>query len=115
MEIVRWIKSRLSHKLEHVKKERLLSLAKKEGVSLVVIIIIWEIIEDILFPILFGFLGKNVHGSFYVALPISWLLCVHWLTVPIIWSLWRKIRGLPRSAETHELSCKDHEHVHSKE
>jgi len=66
---------------------------REHGLSLVVIIIAWEIIEDILFPLLFIFLGNHIHPIFYAGVPGAWLLCVHWLAVPLIWKWWIKIRG----------------------
>ena len=48
-----WIKDRLKHKLEHFKPSYLISVLKKHGVALLVIVILWEVIEDIMFPILF--------------------------------------------------------------
>ena len=66
---------------------------KEHGLALVVIIVAWEIIEDVLFPILFIWLGNNVHPSYYAGAPVSWILCLHWLAVPAIWWCWIKIKG----------------------
>ena len=65
----------------------------EHGLALVIIIVAWEIIEDILFPLLFIWLGTNVHPAFLAGAPASLLLCVHWLAVPAIWGLWIKIKG----------------------
>jgi hypothetical protein len=92
-----WIKERLLHKLSHLKPSLLLDTLKEHGVALVVIIVGWEIIEDILFPLLFVFLGKHVNVAFYAGAPVAWLLCLHWLAVPLMWSGWVKISG--KSAE----------------
>ena len=89
--IWKWIKHRVAHKIEHVKLNNHMDTLKEHGVALVVIIIGWEIIEDILFPMLFIFLGKHVNPMFYVGAPASWLLCLHWLAVPLMWGLWMKI------------------------
>ena len=86
-----WFKDRLGHKLEHFKLSNLMDTLMEHGMALVVIMIGWEIIEDILFPMLFIFLGQHVHPAFYVGAPASWLLCLHWLAVPILWGLWVKI------------------------
>ena len=85
------IKKRISHKLEHLKWSSIKKTLKENGLALVIIIIGWEIIEDVLFPVLFIFLGNNVHPAFYAGAPASWLLCFHWLAVPITWGLWKKI------------------------
>lgn len=89
--IWKWIKHRVSHKLEHLKPSLLVDTLKENGVALVVIIVAWEIIEDVLFPILFIWLGNNVHPSFYAGAPAAWLICLHWLAVPLMWGAWIKI------------------------
>jgi|TARA_Y100000310_G_scaffold217092_1_gene218179 hypothetical protein len=63
----------------------------EHGIALVVIIVAWEIIEDILLPVLFIWLGKNVNPWFLTGAPISWLLCLHPIAVPVLWALWIKI------------------------
>tara|TARA_R110001583_G_scaffold12612_7_gene55819 strand:- start:4150 stop:4449 length:300 start_codon:yes stop_codon:yes gene_type:complete len=91
MKLFRWVKHRIGHKLEHLKWASIKKILKEHGLALVTIVVIWEIIEDILFPLLFIFLGHHVHPVFYAGAPASWLLCVHWLAVPIIWGWWVKI------------------------
>jgi len=86
-----WIKHRILHKLAHLKPSILLDTLKEHGLALVVIIVGWEIIEDILLPFLFVLLGKHVNPAFYAAVPVAWLLCLHWLAVPVLWSAWIKI------------------------
>jgi hypothetical protein len=91
MKALSWIKHRILHKLRHLHPSHLIDILKKHGTALVTIVIIWEIIEDILFPALFIWLGHNVNPWFITGAPISWLLCLHPIAVPIIWSLWVKI------------------------
>ena len=86
-----WITHRLKHKLEHVKLTRLIDTLKEHGLALVIIIVGWEIIEDVLFPLLFIWMGKHIHPVFYGGAPAAWLLCLHWLAVPLICGLWIKI------------------------
>jgi len=62
----------------------------EHGIALVVIIVMWEITEDILFPILFIWLGKNVNPWFLAGAPVSWLLCLHPIAVPLLWAAWIK-------------------------
>jgi hypothetical protein len=85
------VKHRLHHKAGHFKFSELKKSLVKGGIPLLVIVVGWEIIEDILFPILFGAMGWAVHPIFYTFIPVSWLLCLHWLAVPILWGLWLKI------------------------
>ena len=49
MKFIKWIKHRLAHKLEHLKWSNLKKVLKAHGTALVVIIVLWEIIEDVLF------------------------------------------------------------------
>ncbi|MBO90257.1 MAG: hypothetical protein CMP14_12110, partial [Rickettsiales bacterium] len=83
----------VSHKLGHLKPAYLLDILAKHGLSLVVIIVVWEIIEDVGFPLLFIWLGKHVHPMFYAGAPAAWILCLHWLVVPLTWKLWMKIKS----------------------
>jgi hypothetical protein len=93
MKVIKWVKNRLMHKIEHIRWTSIKKIMKKNGLALVIIIVGWEIIEDILFPILFIFLGNHVHPAFYAGAPASLLLCLHWLAVPVLWGSWIKIRG----------------------
>ena len=81
---------------------------KEHGLALVVIIVGWEIVEDVVFPLLFIFLGNHVHPAFYAGAPAAWLLCIHWLAVPILWGWWISYSGkdLDKNIET----CKGHHH-----
>lgn len=91
--MIKWIKDRLSHKLEHLKWDNIKNTFREHGTALVVIIIGWEIIEDIIFPLIFAFLGNNVHPGFYAGIPASLIICVHWLMVPLLWGFWIKYSG----------------------
>ncbi len=87
-----WSKRRIAHKLEHLKPSNLLDILSRHGLALVVIIIAWEIIEDVLFPLWFIWMGNNVHPVFFTGAPAAWLICLHWLMVPLTFSFWLKIR-----------------------
>jgi hypothetical protein len=91
MKALRWAWHRIKHKLSHLNPSRLLDTLKEHGLALVMIIVGWEIIEDILFPILFIWLGNNVNPWFITGAPVSWLLCLHPVAVPILWAGWIKI------------------------
>ena len=93
MRFFRWIKDQLSHKLEHFKWASLKKTLKEHGLALVVIIVLWEVIEDVVFPVLFIALGNYVHPAFYAGAPAAWILCFHWLAVPIMWGAWIRISG----------------------
>lgn len=75
-----------------------------------VILVGWEIIEDILFPIAFGLLGKYVHPAFYGGIPVAWLLCLHWLAVPVLWGLWLKVSSDKKLNPQDAAGSCDHDH-----
>tara|TARA_R110000737_G_scaffold301955_1_gene309007 strand:- start:79 stop:387 length:309 start_codon:yes stop_codon:yes gene_type:complete len=94
MKILRWVKDRIAHKLSHISLASIKETLCEHGLALVIIIIGWEIVEDVLFPLLFIFLGNNVHPVFYTGAPAAWLLCLHWLMVPLTWSLWVRFQKI---------------------
>jgi len=95
----RWAKNRISHKLEHVKPSNLIDTLREHGLALVVIIVVWEIIEDVLFPLLFIWMGNTIHPVFLAGAPAAWLICLHWLVVPITWSFWVKFKSKVKKDE----------------
>ena len=115
MKLFRWIKCRISHKLSHLRMSTLVDILKENGMALVVIIVLWEIIEDILFPVLFILLGKYVHPAFLAGAPISWLLCLHWLAVPVLWSAWVKFNKLKskNNVDYNHGKCKEQDSINS--
>ena len=88
---ISWTTHRLRHKLQHFSLNELKEVFVKGGIPLVVIVVGWEILEDLIFPVVFWWLGENLHPVFYSAIPASWLLCLHWAAVPVIWTLWKTI------------------------
>lgn len=109
MRFFRWVKTRIDHKLEHLRWSKIKSSLQQYGLALVVIIVGWEIIEDVLFPLLFIFLGNHVHPVFYAGAPASWLLCIHWLVVPITWSWWIRVS---QNGEKNEIKTCEGQHPH---
>ena len=90
--MLKWIKDRLGHKIDHLRWTNVKSTFKEHGLALVVIIVGWEIIEDIIFPIIFALLGNYVHPAFFAGIPVAWIVCLHWLMVPVLWGVWIKIK-----------------------
>lgn len=93
MKVFNWMKNRISHKLEHLSLSYFKDILKKHGIAFLVIVIGWEIIEDIIFPLAFAYLGKYVDPIFYSGIPASIFLCLHWLAIPILFGAWLKISG----------------------
>ena len=87
----KWVKERIRHKLHHFRPSKLMDILVEHGMALLVIVVLWEIIEDVLFPLLFIWLGHNVNPWFITGAPISWLLCLHPIAVPVMWGVWVKI------------------------
>ena len=108
MKFFKWLRERLGHKLEHLKWENIKSILREHGLALVVIIVGWEIVEDVVFPLLFALLGNYVHPAFYAGIPAAWLLCFHWIAVPVMWGWWIKYSG--SQAEKEIDACCDHDH-----
>ena len=105
MRLFNWIKDRLKHKLHHFSWSSIKKTFKEHGLALVVIIVGWEIIEDVLFPLLFIFLGNYVHPAFYAGAPASLLLCVQWIAVPLLWGWWVKIKGIDKKLDNDSGGC----------
>ncbi len=58
-----------------------------------IIFIGWEIVEDVVFPVIFIWLGNNVNPWFLTGAPISWIMCFHPIAVPVLWGIWIKFSG----------------------
>ena len=91
MKILKRLWHRVTHKIHHFKWSHFKNILKEHGLAFLVIFIIWEIIEDVLFPLLFIWLGNNVNPWFLTGAPVSWLLCLHPVAVPVMWAIWVKI------------------------
>ena len=108
MRFFRWLKERLGHKLEHLRWKNIKSILREHGLALVIIIVGWEIVEDVVFPLFFALLGNYIHPAFYAGIPAAWVLCFHWIMVPVLWGWWIKYSG--KQAEKEIDACCDHDH-----
>ena len=97
--------------MEHLRWSSIKSLFREHGLALVVIIVGWEIIEDVVFPAIFALLGNYVHPAFFAGIPAAWIVCLHWFMVPVLWSWWIRIS---KQEEVNEIeTCKgQHPHDH---
>ena len=105
MKIFNWIKERISKKLKHFSVDHFKKLLKKHGTAFLIIVIGWEIVEDVVFPIIFGILGNYVNPVFYTGIPASLILCFHWLAVPILFGIWLKLSGQKNNHKHHDDCC----------
>jgi uncharacterized membrane protein len=104
-----WIKHRVGHKFKNFSKDKIKRFLKENGLAFVIILVGWEIVEDVVFPIIFGALGNYVHPAFYAGIPASLILCFHWLAVPVLWGLWLKI-SKKNSDDIKEFDCCEEDH-----
>jgi hypothetical protein len=78
MKILKNLWHRITHKLHHFKWAHFKSILKEHGLAfLIIFITIW--------------LGNNVNPWFLTGAPISWILCLHPVAVPLLWAIWIKI------------------------
>jgi len=112
VKIIRWLRERISSKLEHFRLKNIKKILKEHGLALVIIIVGWEIVEDVVFPIIFALLGNYVHPSFYAGIPASLILCFHWLAVPILWGAWIRMSNKDKSSHDLQIDscCDSHDH-----
>ena len=104
MRFIKWLKERISHKFENFSIKKIKDFLKKNGLAFVIIFIGWEIVEDVVFPIVFAYLGNYVHPAFYAGIPASLILCFHWLAIPILWGLWLMITN-KKNDHDHDNNC----------
>jgi len=90
--MIKQLKEKIIHKLSFWKKENLKKIIMEYGVPFLVILVGWEIVEDILFPALFYYLGQYF-PAFYALIPVTWILCLHPIAVPILWWIYVKFCG----------------------
>ena len=83
---------KVKYKFSFWKRDNFKKIIVDYGMPLLVILIGWEIVEDILFPALFYWLGQYF-PAFYALIPVSWLLCLHPVAVPVLWWIYIKIWG----------------------
>ena len=107
MRVLKWLKKRISHKFENLSLSKMKAFLKENGIAFVVIVVGWEIVEDVVFPIVFAFLGNYVHPAFYAGIPASLILCFHWLAIPVLWGLWLKLKKDKRDIK--DANCCDKE------
>jgi len=92
-------KRAINHRVQFWTFSNLKSVILKHGKALLIIFIVWEIIEDVLFPAMAYLLGKYVDPSFYAVMPVAWLFCLHPVAVPIIWAVYCKMSGKKNTSE----------------
>ncbi len=69
------------------KPSNLKKMFTEHGLAFLSAIIIWEIIEDVIFPMTMIFLGDSINPMFYTLAPVTWFVCLHPFGVPIVWGV----------------------------
>ena len=82
----------LRHTIEFWRWKNLKSAFLKHGTEFLVILIIWEIVEDIIFPAVMYLCGETLNPVFYSLIPAGWIVCLHPIAVPVLWSMWRCLK-----------------------
>ena len=85
-----WLLNKIKDKFKLLSWKNIKTMFKEHGLALVVIVVGWELVEDIVFPSTFALLGKYIDPMWYAGVPASLLICLHWFMVPVLWGLWMK-------------------------
>ena len=104
MKMLKRLWHRITHKFHHFKWSHLKDLLRKHGLAFLIIFVGWEIVEDVVFPVIFIWLGNNVNPWFLTGAPISWIMCFHPIAVPVLWGIWIKFSG--RKNESKDIEDK---------
>ena len=91
-QFIQYIKHTLKHKVSFWKLKTLKSKLIEYGPTFLVILIIVELLEHFGLPILFYYLGNNVHDFFYVLMPAPLMVCLHFITAPLVFFIYVSIK-----------------------
>ncbi len=64
----------------------------EHGPTFLIIVILVELIEHFGLPVLFYYLGNNVHDFFYALIPTPLFICLHFITAPLIFFIYIKLK-----------------------
>ncbi len=102
--MIKKLKEKISHKLSFWKKEKFKEIIVEYGVPFLVILIGWEIFEDIVFPAFCYWMGQYF-PAFYALIPVSWIMCFHPVAVPILWWVYVRFWGSNQKKAPECSSC----------
>ena len=91
-QFIEYIKHTIKHKAAFWSVKNLKSKLLEYGPTFLIILITVELLEHLGLPILFYFLGNNVHDFFYVLIPAPLLICLHFITAPIVFIIYIAIK-----------------------
>ena len=90
--IIQYIKHTWGHKLSFWKIDNLKKKLVEYGPTFLIIVILVELIEHFGLPVLFYYLGNNVHDFFYALIPTPLFICLHFITAPLIFLIYIKLK-----------------------
>ena len=85
---IEYIKHTLKHKIAFWKWKNLKAKLIEYGPTFLIILIIVELLEHFGLPLLFYYLGENVHNFFFALMPAPLLICLHFITTPIVFFIY---------------------------
>ena len=91
-QFIEYIKHTLGHKVSFWSFKNLKSKLLEYGPTFLIILVIVELLEHLGLPVLFYFLGNNVHDFFYVFIPAPLLVCLHFITAPLVFFIYITIK-----------------------
>ena len=90
--IIIHLQHNLKHKISFWKLKNLKDIIQQHGLTFLTILIFVEILEHVGGVLLIRWLGINVHEYFNMFLPAPFLMCFHWISAPIIFFIYMKIK-----------------------
>ena len=88
---IEYIKHTINEKITFWKWENLKKQLIQHGPTFLIILIIIELLEHIGLPLLFYYLGESVSDFFYLLIPAPLLICLHFITAPIVFFIYLTI------------------------
>ena len=85
---IEYIQRTINDKITFWKWENLKKQLIQHGPTFLIILIIIELLEHIGLPLLFYYLGESVSDFFYLLIPAPLLMCLHFITAPIVFFIY---------------------------
>ena len=91
--IIIHLQHNLKHKISFWQLTNLKEIIQKHGLTFIIILIFVEVLEHVGGVLLIRWLGVNVHEYFHAFLPAPFLICFHWISAPIVFFIYMKIKN----------------------
>ena len=96
-QFIQYIKHTINDKIAFWKWKNLKRKLIEHGPTFLIILIIVELLEHIGLPLLFYYLGDSLHDFFYLLIPAPLLICLHFITAPIVFLIYVSITKQKKS------------------